>query len=103
MGPATPRACYIFKCGDKLLETVDKYRYFGIVMNTFLDFNVTGKIVAQSASRALGALIYKVKINGGMQAIRYEKLLIMVRQSGVLKITVVSMRFLIELVGVILG
>ena len=74
VGPATPRACYIFKCGDKLLETVDKYRYLGIVMNDFLDFNVTAKIVAQSASRALGALIYKVEINGGMPAITYEKL-----------------------------
>ena len=74
VGPATPRACYIFKCGDKLLETVDKYRYLGIVMNEFLDFNVTAKIVAQSASRALGALLHKVKMNGGMPAITYEKL-----------------------------
>ena len=48
--------------------------YLGIVMNEFLDFNVTAKIVAQSASRALGALIHKVKINGGMPAITYEKL-----------------------------
>ena len=38
VGPATPRACYIFKCGDKLLETVDKYRYLGIVLNEFLAF-----------------------------------------------------------------
>ena len=67
VGPATPRACYIFKCGDQLLETVDKYRYLGIVK--FLYFNVTAKIVAQSASRTLGALIHKVKINGGMPAI----------------------------------
>ena len=43
-------------------------------MNEFLDFNVTAKIVAQSASRALGAVIYKVKINAGMPAITYEKL-----------------------------
>ena len=43
-------------------------------MNEFLDLNVTAKIVAQSASRALGALIYKVKINGGMPAITYRKL-----------------------------
>ena len=43
--PTTPRACYIFKCGDKLLETVDKYRYLGIAMNEFLDFNVTVRLL----------------------------------------------------------
>ena len=52
---------------------MDKYRYLGIVMNTFLNFNVTAKIVAQSASRAFGALRHKVKINGGMPAITYKE------------------------------
>ena len=44
----------------------DKYKYLGLVLNVFLDFSMTAKLVAQSASRALGLLIAKCKSAGGM-------------------------------------
>ena len=44
------------------------------MLNEFLDFNVTAKMVAQSASRALGLLIAKYKSAGGMPYDVYTKL-----------------------------
>ena len=38
----------------------------GIVLNEFLDYNFTAKIVAKAASRALGLLISKTKLAGGI-------------------------------------
>ena len=40
--------------------------YLELLLNEFLDFNVTARTVAQSASRALGLLIAKSKALGGM-------------------------------------
>ena len=49
-----------FKCGLHNLDISDRYTYLGLVLNDeFLDYNVTAKTVAQSASRALGVLIAK--------------------------------------------
>ena len=52
----------------------DKYTYLGITLNEFLDFNITAKAVAQSASHALGLLIAKYKCIGGMTYDVYSKL-----------------------------
>ena len=64
--PSVSRSTFSFKCGAQVLDPVDKYVYLGLAMNEFLDFNVTAKIVSQSASRALGLLIAKFKALGGM-------------------------------------
>ena len=45
---------------------IDKYKFIGLVLNEFLDFSITAKLVAQRASRALGLLIAKCKCAGGM-------------------------------------
>ena len=60
------KVAWNFKCGEKDLLLTDRYTYLGITLNEFLDFNITAKVVAQSASRALGLLIAKFKCLGGM-------------------------------------
>ena len=64
----------MFKCGTQDLDIVDKYVYLGLTFNEFLDFNVTAKMVLQSASRALGFLIAKFKALGGMPFEVFTKL-----------------------------
>ena len=48
------RTTFGFTCGQWDLQIIDKYKYLGLVLNEFLDFSITAKLVAQSASRALG-------------------------------------------------
>ena len=68
------RSTFSFKYGAQVLDTVDKYVYLGLTMNEFLDFNVTAKVVSQSASRAFGLLIAKFKALGGMPYDVFTKL-----------------------------
>ena len=56
----------IFKWDDANLSIVNKYTYLGIVLTEHLDYNVSARCVAQSASRALGLLIVKCKLAGGV-------------------------------------
>ena len=55
---------FLFKCGTQDLDIVDKHVYLGLTFRECLEFNVTAKIVSQSA--ALGLLIAKFKALGGM-------------------------------------
>ena len=48
-----PRTDVKFKCGDISLECVSEYRYLGLVLNETLNYDITTKYVAQSATRAL--------------------------------------------------
>ncbi len=41
--------------GDNVLSIVKQYKYLGIVLNEFVDFNVTTAIIAGTANRAIGA------------------------------------------------
>ena len=62
-----PRSTQQFHCGNKSIEIVSSHNYLGIVLNEFLDFQITAKVVSQSASRALGLLISKLdEAFGGM-------------------------------------
>jgi hypothetical protein len=65
-GPSTPQSEFTFKCGDNALQTVEKYRYLGLVFTEFMDLAVMSKAVALSATRALGLLIAKCKAHGGV-------------------------------------
>jgi len=56
----------VFLCGDKQLETVDKYTYLGRGLNEHLDYSITAKTVAQSGNIARGRLIGKCNIMGGL-------------------------------------
>lgn len=63
--PASQRSNFVFSCGDIHLDYTHQYKYLGLILNEHLDFNITAKAVAQSASRALGLLIAKFKAYGG--------------------------------------
>ena len=59
---------------NNVVQIVERYRYLGIVLNEFLDFSVTARVVADAAHRALGLLISKDKIQGGMPYKVFTKL-----------------------------
>lgn len=63
-----------FTCGNLSLDYVSHYKYLGLVLHEHLDFNVTAKSVAQSASRALGLVIAKTKAYGGFPFGTFSKL-----------------------------
>ena len=71
---SVPKINYNFRCGVQTLPITDRYTYLGITLNEFLDYNVTAKAVAQSASRALGLLTAKFKSIWGMPYDVYTKL-----------------------------
>ena len=66
---------YQFKCGDSYLELVTQYtsKYLGVLLTEHLDCTAMSKMVAQSASRALGLIISKDKAFGGMPYTCYTK------------------------------
>ena len=50
-----------FQFGEKDLNIVNKYKYLGIVLDEFLNFDSCAKVLSESAGRALGGVIYKFK------------------------------------------
>ena len=50
-----------FTFGNQDIQMTSQYKYLGIVLDEFLDYNVTADILADSAGRALGAVIGKTK------------------------------------------
>lgn len=56
------------------MDIIDKYVYLGLVLTEHLNYNITAKFVSQAASRALGVLIAKFKVLGGMPHHVYKKL-----------------------------
>jgi len=69
-----PRSVFVFKCGDQVIEYTDKYKYLGLVFNEYINLSITAKMVAQSASRALGLVIAKCKLVGGVPYNVFTKL-----------------------------
>ena len=67
------QTAYEFHCGSESIEVVSQYKYLGLLLTEFLDYNVTTKIVSPSAGRALGLLIPKDKAFGGMPFECYSK------------------------------
>ncbi len=67
-------SAYHFKIGDHTILLTDRYKYLGLIFSEFLDYNVTAKVVARSAGRALGLLIAKTKAYGGMPYECFTKL-----------------------------
>jgi len=68
------RSDFIFKCGETVITYATTYRYLGLVLHEHLDYSVTAKYVAASATRALGLLISKFKVMGGMPYNVYTQL-----------------------------
>ena len=65
---------YRFKLGNEFLDIDEKYKYLGIVMDEFLDFNTTASVLAESGGRALGAVYSKFKYNKGFGYETYTKM-----------------------------
>ncbi len=55
------------KCNIKVtfngseLEIVKQYKYLGVFMDEYLDFNVTENVIAGAAGRAFGAILTKFR------------------------------------------
>ncbi len=59
----SPQTDFVFKYGDLPLECVSEYKYLGILLDEHMDFSKTATLLANSAGRALGSVINKVKAN----------------------------------------
>ncbi len=51
-----------FKLGNINLSKVEQYKYLGIEINKFNDYNVTAQFLAEAANRALGSVINKYNL-----------------------------------------
>lgn len=56
---SVPPAAYRFICNNHNIDCVSEYKYLGLVLSDTLNYDVTAKCVAKSATRALGLLISK--------------------------------------------
>ncbi|XP_053393694.1 uncharacterized protein LOC128555443 [Mercenaria mercenaria] len=68
------RSDFVFKLNDTVVDYVEQYKYLGLMLNETLDYSKPAKYVAQSATRALGLLISKFKLLGGMPFDVYTEL-----------------------------
>ena len=74
MVTGTPQTGATFHCGDDVVDIVSQYRYLGLIVSEFMDYNIMSKAVAQSAGRALGLIIAKSKAYGGIPYECFTKL-----------------------------
>ena len=65
---------YPFMCGANRLDVVTKYKYLGLWFTEHLDLRYMADQIAASAQRALGVLIVKSRIAGGLPYQVYTKL-----------------------------
>ena len=56
----------MFLFNKRQVEYCSSYKYLGVTLNEFLDYNLTANIQAESAGRALGAIIAKSIKAGGL-------------------------------------
>ncbi len=50
---------------NEIVECVDIYKYLGIILDEYLDFNITAIVLASFVSRALGSIYTKfAKLKG---------------------------------------
>jgi hypothetical protein len=68
------KSIFSFMYGNLKIDTVSGYKYLGLWFDEFLDFNITTRNLAASASRALGVVISKFKCVGGTNFDTYSKL-----------------------------
>ena len=55
------RSEFTFKYGEKTIDYVDTYKYLGIYFDEHLDFKLNEQELSKAGSRALGALVSKLK------------------------------------------
>ena len=59
-GQNCDRTNFIFLYNGKSLDIVPKYKYLGVVLDEFLNFEVTADTLCDAAGRALGAVISRI-------------------------------------------
>ena len=69
-----PRSNAQFLFDESNLEIVSSYKYLGITLSEYLDFNVTANVLAGAAGRALGAILAKFKEFGNVGFKAFTKL-----------------------------
>ena len=57
----TDRSVFTFKLDGKLIETVKKYKYLGIILDEHLDFKECAKTLCEAGGRALSKIIGKFR------------------------------------------
>ena len=58
-GRGCRRSIFMFIFNKRPVEYCSQYRYLGVTLNEFLDYNLTANIQAEPAGRALGSVITK--------------------------------------------
>ncbi len=74
-----PRSSFKFVLGNTELNIVEQYKYLGIILMEFLDYDVTAQVLSDTANGALGSVINKYKSINGLGYYTYTILF----QSGV--------------------
>ena len=64
--PRRNRSIFMFIFNKRCVEYCTTYKYLGVTLNEFLNFNFTANCQSESAGRALGAIITKTIKNGGL-------------------------------------
>ncbi len=64
-----------FKINEACLETVCQYKYLEVLLDEHMDFSKTAELLANSAGRALGSVINKVRLNKDLGFNTYTTLL----------------------------
>lgn len=72
--PSTDRSHCSFKIGLHDILISGSYKYLGLLLDEFLNYETTASFVAKSASRALGLVISKFKSAGGLSYNVFTKL-----------------------------
>ena len=62
---AAKRTIRGFRFDNQEVEIVCSYKYLCLVLDDYLNFEITAKYVANSATSVLGLVISKFKISGG--------------------------------------
>ena len=65
-GPRSRKSMFMFIFNKRTVEYCTSYRYLGVTLNEFLDFDFTAETQSEPAGRALGAIITKTIKNGGL-------------------------------------
>ncbi len=48
--PSVNSSNYVFTCGNSNIDMINMYKYLGLILTEHLDYHITAKMVAQSAS-----------------------------------------------------
>ena len=68
------RSEHTFTIGENVLETADRYKYFGVIFHEKQDFAINSEALGKAAGKALGSIISKIHSLKELGFKAYEKL-----------------------------